>query len=79
MLSPQGVVLLGFSIFVIANHLLTLQLTPDTPALNLYLIVILHGASLGMQIPAVSGMLLGKSSPRYLAFDMPFTTTFVGW
>jgi hypothetical protein len=23
-----------------------------------------------MQVPAVSGMLLGKSSPRYLAFDM---------
>jgi DHA2 family multidrug resistance protein len=69
-LSPQVVVLLGLSIFAIANHLLTLQLTPDTPALNLYLIVVLHGASLGMQIPAVSGMLLGKSSPRYLAFDM---------
>ena len=69
-LSPQVVVLLGLSIFVIANHLLTLHLTPDTPALNLYLIVVLHGASLGMQVPAVSGMLLGKSSPRYLAFDM---------
>jgi DHA2 family multidrug resistance protein len=68
--SPQVVVLLGLSIFAIANHLLTLQLTPDTPALNLYLIVVLHGASLGMQIPAVSGMLLGKSNPRYLAFDM---------
>jgi len=69
-LSPQVVVLLGLSIFVIANHLLTLHLTPDTPALNLYLIVVLHGASLGMQVPAVSGILLGKSSPRYLAFDM---------
>jgi hypothetical protein len=69
-LSPQVVVLLGLSIFAIANHLLTLQLTPDTPALNLYLIVVLHGASLGMQVPAVSGILLGKSSPRYLAFDM---------
>jgi MFS transporter, DHA2 family, multidrug resistance protein len=69
-LSPQVVVLLGLSVFVIANHLLTLQLTPDTPALNLYLIVVLHGASLGMQVPAVSSILLGKSSPRYLAFDM---------
>jgi DHA2 family multidrug resistance protein len=69
-LSPQVVVLLGLSIFVIANHLLTLHLTPDTPALNLYLIVVLHGASLGMQVPAVSGILLGKSTPRYLAFDM---------
>jgi DHA2 family multidrug resistance protein len=69
-LSPQVVVLLGLSIFLIANHLLTLHLTPDTPALNLYLIVVLHGASLGMQVPAVSGILLGKSSPRYLAFDM---------
>ena len=69
-LSPQVVVLLGLSIFLIANHLLTLHLTPDTPALNLYLIVVLHGASLGMQVPAVSGMLLGKSNPRYLAFDM---------
>jgi DHA2 family multidrug resistance protein len=69
-LSPQVVVLLGLSIFAIANHLLTLQLTPDTPALNLYLILVLHGASLGMQVPAVSGMLLGKSSPRYLAFEM---------
>ena len=59
-LSPQVVVLLGLSIFAIANHLLTLQLTPDTPALNLYLILFLHGASLGMQVPAVSGMLLGK-------------------
>jgi len=68
--SPQVFVLLGLSIFAIANHLLTLQLTPDTPALNLFLIVVLHGASLGMQIPAVSGMLLGKSNPRYLAFDM---------
>jgi len=69
-LSPQVVVLLGLSIFLIANHLLTLHLTADTPALNLYLIVVLHGASLGMQVPAVSGILLGKSSPRYLAFDM---------
>jgi DHA2 family multidrug resistance protein len=69
-LSPQVVILLGLGIFAIANHLLTLQLTPDTPALNLFLIVVLHGASLGMQIPAVSGMLLGESSPRYLAFEM---------
>ena len=69
-LSPQVVVLLGLSTFATANHLLTLHLTPDTPALNLYLIVVLHGVSLGMQVPAVSGILLGKSSPRYLAFDM---------
>lgn len=38
--------------------------------MNLYLILVLHGASLGMQVPAVSGMLLGKSSSRYLAFEM---------
>ncbi len=69
-LSPQVVVLLGLSIFAAANHLLTLQLTPETPALNLCLILVLHGASLGMQVPAVSGILMGKSSPRYLAFDM---------
>ena len=46
-ISPQVVVLIGLSIFAIANHFLTLQLTPDTPALNLYPIVVLHDASLG--------------------------------
>jgi MFS transporter, DHA2 family, multidrug resistance protein len=69
-LSPQVVILLGLSIFAVTNYLLTLQLTPETPALNLYLILVLHGTSLGMQVPAVSGILMGKSSPRYLAYDM---------
>jgi DHA2 family multidrug resistance protein len=77
-LSPPVVILMGLSIFAIANHILILQLTPDTPALNLYLILVAHGASLGMMVPSVSGMLMGRSAPRNLAFDMAIYYLFRG-
>jgi MFS transporter, DHA2 family, multidrug resistance protein len=67
---PQVVVLIGLSVFSVANHLLTWQITTETPALNLCLMLVLHGASLGMLVPSVSGTLMGKSNARYLAYDM---------
>ena len=69
-ISPQVVVLIGLSVFGVANHLLTWQITTETPALNLCLMLVLHGASLGMLVPSVSGSLMGKSNARYLAYDM---------
>jgi DHA2 family multidrug resistance protein len=77
-LSPRVVILMGLGIFAVTNHVLILQLTPDTPALNLYLILIAHGASLGMMVPSVSGMLMGRSAPRNLAFDMAIYYVFRG-
>jgi DHA2 family multidrug resistance protein len=77
-LSPRVVILMGLSIFAVANQVLILQLTPETPALNLYLILVAHGASLGMMIPSVSGMLMGKSAPRNLAYEMAIYYLFRG-
>jgi DHA2 family multidrug resistance protein len=77
-LSPRVVILIGLSIFAATNHILIWQLTPDTPALNLYLILVAHGASLGMMVPSVSGMLMGRSAPRNLAFDMAIYYLFRG-
>jgi hypothetical protein len=39
---------IGDTLFVAANHLLTLHVTRGTPALHLFLIVVLHGARLGV-------------------------------
>jgi MFS transporter, DHA2 family, multidrug resistance protein len=69
-ISPPVVALIGLSAFSVANHLLTWQITTETPALNLCLMLVLHGASLGMLIPSVSGTLMGKSNAHYLAYDM---------
>jgi Ca2+-transporting ATPase len=77
-LSGQVVVLIGLSAFAVANHLLTVQLTPDTPALNLYLILVLHGISLGIMVPAVSAILTATSVTRYLSFDMAIYYLFRG-
>src|SRR5262249_39914793 len=76
--SPTVVVLMALAVFAAANHLLTLTLTPDTPALDLYLILVLHGAALGMMVPSVSGLLLATSVPRYFAFDMAIYLVFRG-
>jgi len=68
-LSPQVVAVMGLAIFAVAYHLLTLRLTPDTPALDLFLILVLHGASLGMTMPGVSGILMATSAARYFGYD----------
>jgi MFS transporter, DHA2 family, multidrug resistance protein len=68
-LSPPVVALMGLAMFAVAYHLLTLRLTPDTPALDLFLILVLHGVSLGMTMPGVSGILMATSAARYFAYD----------
>lgn len=69
-ISARAVVLLGLCLFALANHLFVMQLAPDTPPLNLFLILLLHGGALGMMLPAVTNLLLGRASPRYISFDM---------
>ncbi len=68
-LSPPVLAVMGLAIFAVAYHLLTLRLTPDTPALDLFPILVLHGASLGMTMPGVSGILMATSASRYFGYD----------
>ncbi|HEX5423864.1 MAG TPA: MFS transporter [Bryobacteraceae bacterium] len=77
-LSARAVMLLGLALFAAANHLLVVQLTPDTPASNLLLILALHGSSLGMLLPAVTAILVGHARPRFLSFDMTIYYFFRG-
>ncbi|HET7214119.1 MAG TPA: MFS transporter [Terriglobia bacterium] len=75
-LTPRGVVLLGLCMNVAANSLLVFMLTPDTPALDLCAILVLHGVSLGILLPSVTNMLLGHAHFRYIAFGMTIYYTF---
>jgi len=75
-LTPRGVGLLGLCANVAANLLLVFMLAPDTPALDLCAILVLHGVSLGMLLPAVTNVLVGHAHFRYIAFGMTIYFTF---
>ena len=75
-LTPRGVVLLGLCANVAANLLLVFMLAPDTPALDLCAILVLHGVSLGMLLPGVTNVLVGHAHFRYIAFGMTIYFTF---
>ena len=75
-LTPRGVVLAGLSANVAANALFVFTLAPDTPALNLCAILVLHGISLGMLLPGVTNVLVGHAHFRYIAFAMTIYYTF---
>jgi DHA2 family multidrug resistance protein len=64
------IVLIGLAISACANLLFVYELTPDTPAFVLCAILLLHGLSLGIMLPGVTNLLLGRTSFRFIHFGM---------
>ena len=64
------IVLVGLAIAVCVNLLFVCELTPDTPPLVLCLILLLHGFSLGILLPGITNLLLGRTSFRFIDFGM---------
>jgi MFS transporter, DHA2 family, multidrug resistance protein len=69
-LHPRWIVLAGLAIAAFANLMFVYELTPNTPAFVLCVILLLHGASLGILLPGVTMVLLGRSDLRFIAFGM---------
>ena len=64
------IVLVGLSIAVCANLFFVYELTPDTPGFVLCFVLLLHGLSLGVLLPGVTNLLLGRTSFRLIDFGM---------
>jgi MFS transporter, DHA2 family, multidrug resistance protein len=64
------IVLVGLAISACANLLFVYELTADTPGFVLCLIFLLHGFSLGILLPGVTNLLLGRTSFRFIDFGM---------
>ena len=69
-LNLRLIVLMGLAISACVNLLFVYELTPDTPTFVLCLILLLHGLSLGILLPSVTNLLLGRTSFRLIDFGM---------
>ena len=69
-LNLRLIVLVGLAIAACANLLFVYELTSDTPTFALCLILLLHGLSLGILLPGVTNLLLGRTSFRLIDFGM---------
>jgi MFS transporter, DHA2 family, multidrug resistance protein len=64
------IVLVGLAIAACANLLFVYELVTNTPAYKLCGILLLHGFSLGILLPGVTNLLLGRTSFRFIHFGM---------
>jgi len=69
-LNLRLIVLVGLATAAGANLLFVYELVPDTPAYKLCAILLLHGFSLGILLPGVTNLLLGRTSFRFIDFGM---------
>jgi len=69
-LNLRLIVLVGLALAACANLLFVYELVPDTPAFVLCAILLLHGFSLGILLPGVTNLLLGRTSFRFIDFGM---------
>jgi MFS transporter, DHA2 family, multidrug resistance protein len=69
-LNLRLIVLIGLAISACVNLLFVYELTPDTPGFVLCAILLLHGLSLGILLPGVTNLLLGRTSFRLIDFGM---------
>jgi MFS transporter, DHA2 family, multidrug resistance protein len=75
-LNVRLIVLIGLLVSACANFLFVYELAPDTPGYVICLILLLHGLSVGILLPGVSNMLLGRTSFRYIDFGQTIHRSF---